>query len=383
MFEAVLRMCTDYDSGLTRYSGSGNPTSRPKMTISWLRPLKALSDADLRIIAQKCSIASGRQLWYFADFAVIAEQRKRGSAVLNAMRWMLKDDKPRQYTFEALMELDIIRAYDISLEELRDLAADAGKAFVDKWKGPACNDFRSQREHEGLLPGSIVQFMRNRLARGPPPPELFHGIAEFHVHSEVKRNCQSHVQIMTSVLELPTGKVQESCLWMVDCRLAAMAGGATGAVDIAKVLQHILFWMVALVGLTHMVPSAVDNGRQQIMVCEGNEDIRADLLSSLQTRQTSSVPLRRTTRATTRHADEGDDTSEEQSPASEDTAVSPPFGNEGASYGRPQCWCCGRKYCGLDKGCGCTRSQPCNGCSDKQCTASRKHYGRQYRTYSA
>jgi hypothetical protein len=72
------------------------------------------------------------------------------------MRWMLKDDKPGQYTFEALMELDIVRAYDISPEELRDLVANAGKAFVDKWKGPACNNFRSQREHEGLLPGSIV-----------------------------------------------------------------------------------------------------------------------------------------------------------------------------------------------------------------------------------
>jgi hypothetical protein len=143
VFEEVLRMCTEYDSGLTYYSGSGNPTSRPKMTISWLRSLKALSDADLHIIDQKCSTASGRQLWYFAYFAVIAEQRKRGSVVLNAMRWMLKDDKPGQYTFEALMELDIIWAYDISPEELRDLVADAGKAFVDKWKGPACNDFRS------------------------------------------------------------------------------------------------------------------------------------------------------------------------------------------------------------------------------------------------
>jgi hypothetical protein len=86
------------------------------------------------------------------------------------------------------------------------------------------------------------------LAGGPPPPELFHGIAEFHVHSEVKRNCQSHVHIMTSVLELPTGKLQESCLWMVDCRSATMAGGATGAVNIAKLLQHILFWMS---GVTH------------------------------------------------------------------------------------------------------------------------------------
>jgi hypothetical protein len=83
-------------------------------------------------------------------------------------------------------------------------------------------------------------------------------------------------------------------------------------------------WMVALVGLTHMVPSAVDNGRQRIMVFEGNEDIRADLLSWLQTKQTSSVPVRRTTRATARDADEGDGTSSEQSPASEDTALSRP-----------------------------------------------------------
>ena len=41
------------------------------------------------------------------------------------------------------MEVDIVRAYDILAEELRDLVADARKAFVDKWKGPACNDFRS------------------------------------------------------------------------------------------------------------------------------------------------------------------------------------------------------------------------------------------------
>jgi hypothetical protein len=48
---------------------------------------------------------------------------------------------------------------------------------------------------------------------------------------------------MTLFLELPIGKLQESCLWMVDCRAATMAGRDTGAVDIAKVLQHILFWM--------------------------------------------------------------------------------------------------------------------------------------------
>jgi hypothetical protein len=70
-------------------------------------------------------------------------------------------------------------------------------------------------------------------------------------------------------------------------------------------------WMVALVGLTHMVPRVVDNGRQRIMVFEENEDIRADLLSWLQTRQTSTIPVRRTTRASARGADEGDGTSAE------------------------------------------------------------------------
>jgi hypothetical protein len=90
-------------------------------------------------------------------------------------------------------------------------------------------------------------------------------------------------------------------------------------------------WMVALVGLTHMVPSAVDNGRQRIMVFEGNEDIRADLLSWLQTRQTSNILVKRKTRSTTRDADKGDGTSSEQSPASEDTPVSCALRNEGAS----------------------------------------------------
>jgi hypothetical protein len=77
---------------------------------------------------------------------------------------MLKDDKLGQYTFEALMELNIVWAYDISAEEFSDLVVDAEKAFVDKWKGPACNDFRSQREHKGLILRSTIQFMRNMLA---------------------------------------------------------------------------------------------------------------------------------------------------------------------------------------------------------------------------
>jgi hypothetical protein len=49
---------------------------------------------------------------------------------------MLKDDKPGQYTFEALMELDIVRAYEISVEELRDLVVDAGNHLWSSGRAP-------------------------------------------------------------------------------------------------------------------------------------------------------------------------------------------------------------------------------------------------------
>jgi hypothetical protein len=120
--------------------------------------------------------------------------------------------------------------------------------------------------------------MRNMLARGLPPPELFYGIAEFHVHSEVKRNCHSHVQIMTSVLELPIGKLQESCLWMVDCKVAAMAGGATGAVDIEKVLQHILFWMSGVTRWNAVIILAPTNSAMDIEQVLGTFDAADDIV---------------------------------------------------------------------------------------------------------
>jgi hypothetical protein len=68
--------------------------------------------------------------------------------------------------------------------------------------------------------------MHNRLEGDPPPTESFHEITNFQVHSEMKQNCQSPVQIMTLVLKHHTCKLDESCLWMVDCRSIVVDGGA-------------------------------------------------------------------------------------------------------------------------------------------------------------
>jgi hypothetical protein len=74
----------------------------------------------------------------------------------------LKDNEPGLYTYDALMKVDVVREYSISAVEIQDLCADARKSFVEKWKGPACNSFKKQREHISLIPQSIVRFMEEK-----------------------------------------------------------------------------------------------------------------------------------------------------------------------------------------------------------------------------
>jgi hypothetical protein len=106
-------------------------------------------------------------------------------AVFNALRWVLYECKPGSYNFQGLMKLDIARLYSISVEEVRELAADAGKTFVERWKGPTCDAFKRQRKHVSLIPHSIVHFMQDKLREGPPGSEEFNRVAEFHVQSDV------------------------------------------------------------------------------------------------------------------------------------------------------------------------------------------------------
>jgi hypothetical protein len=131
---------------------------------------------------------------------------------------------------------------------------------------------------------------------------------------------------LESDVEWPTSWVESTKAWATtewDTRARCPR-------TIMSIMQHSTpkQWMVVLVGLTHMIPSTVDNGRHRIMVFEGNQEIRSDLLSWLQSKQTSGVSMRRTTRSTARDANEGDGTSSEPSNTSEDSPVSLPIGNE-------------------------------------------------------
>ena len=137
------------------------------MKISWLRPLRALHDADIQLFANKCPTASRHQQWYFKDFTAKAKTRKHVYATLNALKWVLHECKLGSYNYQGLMELDITRAYNNSTEEVWELAIDGGKTFVERWKDLACDNFKRQRKHMSLILQSIVRLIQDKLREGP------------------------------------------------------------------------------------------------------------------------------------------------------------------------------------------------------------------------
>ena len=145
--------------------------------------------------------------------------------MLNALKWILHEDKLGCYTYKALMALDIARVYYIFAEEVRKLETNAGKMFVKNWKGPTCKDFKRQIEHMSLIPQSIVCFILDRLREGLLSTEEFNRVAEFHVQLHVQRGGTTHVQILNSILDNNMEKRDESCFWMVDCRCIAIDEG--------------------------------------------------------------------------------------------------------------------------------------------------------------
>jgi hypothetical protein len=81
-------------------------------------------------------------------------------------------------------------------------------------------------------------------------------------------------------------------------------------------------WMVAVVGLNHMVPSLVDHGMHRIMVFKGNQDMRLQLRSWVEAQEGSSRGRKRRARAGGKDEAGGDGSSSGTSNTSEENSSS-------------------------------------------------------------
>ena len=167
--EAVQKMCNDYDQGLTQFSKpraqhGGIPRPRSDFVITWLRPLRSCFEPDIESLAKKCSAnVEGVQTIFFDQLPKVVEDYKKRYAVQNAMRWMVESCNPGLHSWDELMSLPI-RPY-ATAKELKNLMEEAGPDFVAKWRWPACNSIKAQRQHEHLIPQRIAVWMRQKIIR--------------------------------------------------------------------------------------------------------------------------------------------------------------------------------------------------------------------------
>lgn len=85
---------------------------------------------------------NGHKKWYFEDMEAKVEQMKKGYVVLNAMRWMSKEDWSGHYTYQALLHVDIMKEFKVFARQIKEFCVDVGINFVEKWKGHACENFK-------------------------------------------------------------------------------------------------------------------------------------------------------------------------------------------------------------------------------------------------
>ena len=63
--------------------------------------------------AQNLSKVEGIQWWYFDDIDAKVLEQKQQYVVLNAMKWMVKDERLGHYTFKIVMQIDLTRELGI------------------------------------------------------------------------------------------------------------------------------------------------------------------------------------------------------------------------------------------------------------------------------
>ena len=141
------------------------------------------------------------------------------------------------------MQIDLRREHRISSRKIQELATDAGIAFVGSWKGPACETFKKKAQYEDLVPKSHVDFMQEKMRGSTSYVRHFQWISESIVHCDANQNCTSQVQVLQSILDAQSNRLDEQCIWMVDCKFAGTDGGIISAPEVPKILERIIIWM--------------------------------------------------------------------------------------------------------------------------------------------
>ena len=183
-FEALMAVCTNYDTRRTQYSAADElhwrkyerklasepntkkPTQK-NIAISWLRPLKGLPATDYRRLCIKASTPEGRgrqQLFFVgytrgrgktkASLREHATRLKEWYAAWNVLRYLSIKTNARQYSWREFLQYPLSETM-ANPATVRFFAQHWSTEFTKKWSEPTDKGPVTMKSYETLIPSVI------------------------------------------------------------------------------------------------------------------------------------------------------------------------------------------------------------------------------------
>ena len=71
----------------------------------------------------------------------------------------------------------------------------------------------------------------------------FQWVSDVIICSDGNQNRTSQVQVIHSIFDAQPSRLDEQCIWMIDCRFVATDEGIIGTLEVPKILERIIIWM--------------------------------------------------------------------------------------------------------------------------------------------
>ena len=293
-YEAVLQVCSDYESGFLWFSKEDEKkwrdyaskhsldvtvdvrAGRKRMEKNWLRPLSRIPARQYLRVAKDLAAqpvqggSRATQKYYFngnnspnppkETLAWVADRMQRREAVRNALRWLIVKDRERPVpTMEEFFVIPVGRYGGDRGEVLQELGENIETDMKKAWASPLVRAVGALEKLDPLIPPLIRQHYTDiatggRGYRGHARDVGDLGAARWDWQFRLPIRRGGHALRMLPVrgrggffteehLELG-----EPCLWIIDCRRGSSQGEdkAWGDDDYAHVMERLQRWMTGI-----------------------------------------------------------------------------------------------------------------------------------------
>lgn len=307
-FEAIIRVCKDYEAGFLFHSKEDEDNwkeharkkkldpnvdvrlKRKLMTSNWLRPLTLIPDAQYLQLVQSCAAKPvgedgrrPRQRYYFngvkdtlpASNTIkgAVDQYRRREAVMNAIRWLMVENKEcSPNSMDEFFRISINKYFAGRSKKISEFGELLDAATITAWTAPVRAKVSKLADIGHLIPPFIRSYYinvatgrlgYNGLSVDVGAPSNASWEWQMHVQTPGQKDTQHPLLIRCrrGLFQADHIQLGKPCLWVIDCRRGGGRHGNSpwGDEQFSRAFAQLALWMTNIDrwNVIFLLPSAV------------------------------------------------------------------------------------------------------------------------------